>query len=127
MILSCCVAFVDTRLQVNIVPVIAKADTMTPEECAAFKKKVGFVLATGIADALVVQTLRYILRVSQSLKRTPQFRCGFVDAGKIMLQVENTRIVAGLFFLLLHGKLLVNFAPGWCLFCRYGCLWTPGF
>ena len=27
-------------LQVNIIPVIAKADTLTPEECARFKKTV---------------------------------------------------------------------------------------
>jgi septin 7 len=29
--------------RVNIVPVLAKADTMTPEECVAFKKQVSFV------------------------------------------------------------------------------------
>ena len=28
------------HLQVNIIPVIAKADTLTPEECARFKKTV---------------------------------------------------------------------------------------
>jgi septin family protein len=27
-------------LQVNIIPVIAKADTLTPEECVRFKKTV---------------------------------------------------------------------------------------
>ena len=27
-------------MQVNIIPVIAKADTLTPEECARFKKTV---------------------------------------------------------------------------------------
>ena len=27
-------------VQVNIIPVIAKADTLTPEECARFKKTV---------------------------------------------------------------------------------------
>ncbi len=27
-------------LQVNIIPVIAKADTLTPEECGLFKKRV---------------------------------------------------------------------------------------
>ena len=32
---SCCVC-----VQVNIIPVIAKADTLTPEECAQFKKRV---------------------------------------------------------------------------------------
>jgi len=29
--------------KVNIIPVIAKADTMTPDECAHFKKQVRFV------------------------------------------------------------------------------------
>jgi septin 7 len=29
--------------KVNIVPVIAKADTMTPEECADFKKTVSIL------------------------------------------------------------------------------------
>ena len=28
--------------KVNIIPLIAKADTMTPEECAKFKKQVTF-------------------------------------------------------------------------------------
>lgn len=29
-------------MQVNIIPVIAKADTLTPDECAQFKKRVSF-------------------------------------------------------------------------------------
>ena len=32
--------------QVNIVPVIAKADTFTPEECTRFKKLVSKILYT---------------------------------------------------------------------------------
>ena len=30
--------------KVNIIPVIAKADTMTPDECAHFKKQVNYLI-----------------------------------------------------------------------------------
>ncbi len=30
--------------KVNIIPVLSKADTMTPEECSHFKKQVGYIM-----------------------------------------------------------------------------------
>lgn len=47
--------------KVNIIPVIAKADTMTPEECKDFKEQVSIVDASSI---------RYIIHIAA---------CGFIS------------------------------------------------
>lgn len=40
--------------RVNIIPVLAKADTMTPEECGQFKRTVSIVLTNFILIQYVV-------------------------------------------------------------------------
>ena len=45
-------------MQVNIIPVIAKADTLTPEECARFKKT---VRTEGEREREIEQRLAYAL------------------------------------------------------------------
>jgi len=40
--------------KVNIIPLIAKADTLTPEECQQFKKQVSVLLYTYCITRLLV-------------------------------------------------------------------------